>query len=318
MISQISEKWNFTFSRPRRDIDIPGSPERCEERMVVEDHHQQRFVLEKFTLDQISHKRKIAFVLHHLKKQGLSWVYPPLDNFEQAAITRFQGAGWQLTPFINGVALHRPEYAFEAWRGEVLARVLLELKQRVGKPPGGEQGDVFSITTYVTQLSQTLKGREPKIYKQLEPILSHLHQNFFSVHDQIPLGFSHGDFHPINIIWSKDGINGVIDWEFMGWKPEIYDLANLLGCLGMEDPPALVGDLVSSLLHDLEAGKFFCPVGWQSLLDFVIALRFAWLSEWLRKKDQEMIDLERVYLNLLVEKYGDITASWNAMLPSSS
>jgi len=183
VISQISEKWNFTFSRPRRDIHIPGSPERCEERMVVEDHHQRRFVLEKFTLDQI------------------------------------------------------------------------------------------------------------------------------------PLGFSHGDFHPINIIWSKDDINGVIDWEFMGWKPEIYDLANLLGCLGMEDPPALVGDLVSSLLHDLEAGKFFCPVGWQSLLDFVIALRFAWLSEWLRKKDPEMIDLELVYLNLLVENHGDITASWNAMLP---
>ncbi|SMC96408.1 homoserine kinase type II [Desulfocicer vacuolatum DSM 3385] len=310
---QLLKKWNFAFSRFRRDIDIPGSPERCEERTVLEDQRQQLFVLEKFTLDQLPRKRKIAFVCHHLKARGLLWVHPPLKNIENTFVTSFQGAGWQLTPFIEGVPLHRPEYAFEAWRGRVMARVLLEFKQKAGTPPGGEPEKVFSITDYMMMLCRTLKEREPEILKRLGPIIAHLEQNFFPVHDKIPSGFSHGDFHPLNVIWAGDDINGVIDWEFMGWKPEIYDLANLLGCLGMEDPPALVGELVRSLFHGLAAGKFFCPLGWQALLDFVIALRFAWLSEWLRKKDHEMIEMELVYLALLVENHDDITASWNAM-----
>jgi homoserine kinase type II len=37
------------------------------------------------------------------------------------------------------------------------------------------------------------------------------------------------------------------------------------------------------------------------LIEFVIAIRFAWLSEWLRHEDREMIALETDYMNLLAD-----------------
>ena len=45
------------------------------------------------------------------------------------------------------------------------------------------------------------------------------------------MAFAHGDYHPLNVIWTKAGIAAVIDWEFSGLKPEMYDAAILVGCL---------------------------------------------------------------------------------------
>jgi homoserine kinase type II len=45
-------------------------------------------------------------------------------------------------------------------------------------------------------------------------------------------------------------------------------------------------------------------------LDFIVALRFAWLSEWLRKSDKEMIELEQVYMRLLIENKEQLVHSW--------
>jgi aminoglycoside phosphotransferase (APT) family kinase protein len=42
-----------------------------------------------------------------------------------------------------------------------------------------------------------------------------------------PVAFCHGDYHPMNIIWSADDIKCVIDWEFSEYKSEIYDAANI-------------------------------------------------------------------------------------------
>jgi len=41
------------------------------------------------------------------------------------------------------------------------------------------------------------------------------------------VAFCHGDYHPMNIIWSADDIKCVIDWEFSEYKSEIYDAANI-------------------------------------------------------------------------------------------
>ena len=45
-------------------------------------------------------------------------------------------------------------------------------------------------------------------------------------------------------------------------------------------------------------------------VEFVIAVRFAWLSEWLRHKDREMIELETVYMNLLADNYDMLKNAW--------
>ena len=45
-------------------------------------------------------------------------------------------------------------------------------------------------------------------------------------------------------------------------------------------------------------------------MDFIVALRFAWLSEWLRKSDKDMIKLEQVYMLLLIENKEKLMHSW--------
>jgi len=42
----------------------------------------------------------------------------------------------------------------------------------------------------------------------------------------------------------------------------------------------------------------------------VLALRFAWLSDWLRRGDREMIDLEAVYIGLLLGEREALERAW--------
>jgi len=43
----------------------------------------------------------------------------------------------------------------------------------------------------------------------------------------------------------------------------------------------------------------------------IIAIRFGWLSEWLRNQDTEMIELETVYMNLLMENADTLIDLWD-------
>jgi len=137
-----------------------------------------------------------------------------------------------------------------------------------------------------------------------------MENTFMSVHDQLPSCFCHGDYHPLNIIWSERGIRAVIDWEFLGYKPEAYDAANLVGCIGIENPQGLLGDFIQDLIRRLKAAALFEDISWEYFLEFVLSLRFGWLSEWLRKSDTEMIDLEIVYMNLLMDNRDTLRKAW--------
>jgi len=114
----------------------------------------------------------------------------------------------------------------------------------------------------------------------------------------------------LNIIWSENAIQGVIDWEFSGIKPEIYDAATLIGCLGMEIPDALTGPGVMEFVRKLKAEQVFSETSWRVLVEMTIAIRFGWLSEWLRNHDEEMIELEMVYMHLLMDHADDLVGLW--------
>jgi homoserine kinase type II len=122
--------------------------------------------------------------------------------------------------------------------------------------------------------------------------------------------FCHGDYHPLNVIWASKGINAVIDWEFLGYKPEIYDIAMMIGCLGMEKPQSLTGDLVFEFVKRFKESGLIAEICWSYLFEFVLALRFAWLSDWLKRSDAEMTDLEAVYLQLLLDNREIFIRSW--------
>jgi homoserine kinase type II len=51
----------------------------------------------------------------------------------------------------------------------------------------------------------------------------------------------------------------------------------------------------------LKGGAGYAEAGWACFPDLVAGTRFAWLSDWLRRDDREMVDLEAVLIGLLVE-----------------
>ena len=112
------------------------------------------------------------------------------------------------------------------------------------------------------------------------------------------------------MIWGPSELLAVIDWEFSGYKAEPYDMANLIGCIGIEDPNSLEGELVRRFIERMKKKGGFCGLTWEYLPDFIMALRFAWLSEWLRKKHVEMIRMQSEYLNLLLENRDYLKSVW--------
>ena len=302
--------WDLKLKKVRKDIPIAGSPERCEFRVVIEDQDDRMFICERISHAAYEHKMRIIKTLEYLARQNLRFIQPYIPNRKREYIARNNHGLWQLTRFVEGVPLKRPEYVFHRWRGIVLADFLIKLNK---KSPGIDHVfpmQSFSIIDYIYELIDTIGIHEPELRISINPMVGFLEKSFVGVHDTFPQSFCHGDYHPLNIIWSTNGIHAVIDWEFCGYKPEIYDVANLMGCIGMEDPESLFGGLIAEFIQCLRQAKLYSELSWQYLLEFMVALRFAWLSEWLRKSDQEMIKLEQVYMRLLIENKKKLLYSW--------
>ncbi len=155
-----------------------------------------------------------------------------------------------------------------------------------------------------------MKAHEPKMYDRYSPFLEFLEQEFMDAHHGLPQKFCHGDFHPLNVLWDQNRIRAVIDWEFTGLKPDCYDAANLVGCAGIENPEGLGMPMVTTFLRKIRKAGIISPIGWQYFPEYILALRFAWLSEWLRKKDREMLKLEAAYMGLLIQHMEELRSIW--------
>ncbi|MBW1822634.1 MAG: aminoglycoside phosphotransferase family protein, partial [Deltaproteobacteria bacterium] len=259
--------WDLKLKKVRKDINIAGSPERCEFRIVIEDQNDRLFICEKISSAAYEHKMRIIKTLEFLVRQNLRFIQPYILNKKRKYIARNNHGLWQLTRFVDGVGLKRPEYVFHRWRGNALANFLIKLNK---KSPGIDNVfpiQSFSIKNYIYELIDTIGIHEPELRILINPMVGFLEKSFMGIHDKLPQGFCHGDYHPLNVIWSTNGINAVIDWEFCGYKPEIYDVANLVGCIGMEDPESLVGDLITELIQRLRQAKLFSDLSWQYLLE---------------------------------------------------
>jgi homoserine kinase type II len=68
----------------------------------------------------------------------------------------------------------------------------------------------------------------------------------------------------------------------------------------MEDPRSLSGPFAGRLIGRLKEAGIFDDPSWRALPDLTLAIRFAWLSEWLRKNDAPMLRLEADYMALLL------------------
>ncbi len=303
--------WDLDVRSIRKNIELSGSPERCEFRFAIECSDDGLYVIESLLEAEVNHKKKIISSLNYLIRRGLTGINPYISSKNGAYIETIGNRLWQISRFVDGVCLKRPEYVFDQWRGNILADFLINLRKTSSDMPGSDGQKPFSIIDYIHTLNDQIKTHEPELQKKIQPVIDFLQKNFIQTHDRLPSTFCHGDFHALNVIWSGTGINAVIDWEFSGIKPEIYDMANMIGCIGIENPEALAGPLVTDFIGRLKNAAIISELSWSVLLEYIVALRFAWLSEWLRHNDHEMIEMETDYLKLLVRNAADLKHMWD-------
>lgn len=309
-LARLTSFWGLRFQRLRLDLPLAGSPERCEFRAVIEDRKGRLYIAENIAAALRAHKQKIADCLEFLSGQGLALVHPYLKHTAKEKILEFEGGFWQVGPYITGIELPRPDYVHDGWRGRALAEFLLELGTRPRLIPGFDPAVPFSIVDFYEDLWLRLRKNDPLIADRVQSAFGYLQDRLKPVHDRLPVRFCHGDLHPLNGIWSSQSLLAVIDWEFLGYKTEAYDAANLVGCLGMEIPRGLTADLALEFLQSLKRSSFLSQDSWSYFFELTLALRFAWLSEWLHRDDPEMVELEVVYIDKLLENRDLLLRSW--------
>jgi len=309
-LKAVAGLWQVKLKKIHRNITIQGSPERSVFRVVLEDENAKYFVVEQIASKSVEHKKRIGTMLDLLFKEKLSGIQPYLADENGNHIIQYKNDFWQISPFVPGIELDREKYIFEEWRGHALADFLIELRHKALQLCLTDFHGIFSLKNYVYKLIREIKLYNKDIWDEVNSIIGFLGKNFMPAYEKLPAAFSHGDYHPLNIIWSPDGIQCVIDWEFCGFKSELYDVANLIGCVGVEDPRSLIGYLVKSFITDVKRAKIISRKSWKYLLEFIVALRFAWLAEWLRRNDKEMIRLELDYMRLLIDNKNILQKAW--------
>ncbi|NTV55597.1 MAG: aminoglycoside phosphotransferase family protein [Candidatus Moranbacteria bacterium] len=314
-IASIVASYGIVFGKLREDIPLFGSPERTEYRVAFEDTEARPYIFEEVAEARLAKKRAIARTLSALSVAEPSLpIAPYVRSATGEYVLEVDGRHVQVVPYIEGVALDRECYLGDDWRGVAAAEFLIAMRRASASLRPDETGPIpgpFLLREYVVELVGKIRRNEPVLLEEIGPVLSYLDADFFPREHTIPTAFCHGDYHPVNVIWSEHGVAGVIDWEFAGMKAGLYDAANMVGCLGMEDPDALKGGMALSFLRMLRESDVFSGDDWNGFPDLLLATRFAWLSEWLRFQERGLIELEVEYMNLILENRDFLTRIWN-------
>ncbi|OEU70941.1 MAG: aminoglycoside phosphotransferase [Desulfovibrio sp. S3730MH75] len=295
------EPWSRTSLRRHKDKNIPGSPERAISRSVIEDTDNNLWLMERLATKQVELRSAIARNLQSLHESGLEKLLLYQLTDEDDYVADVMGLPWQLSPFYESDELPRPEFIHDVERGESLAEFICSLRKHAKGKPLESVAEAFDLLEYAKKLVETISEREPKVFERLGPICDRLFPEMEKF-PSLPITFCHGDFHPLNVMWKGKAVGAVIDWEFSDMRPEIYDVANMVGCVAFEDPDAFDSGLIPAFMEALKRDTDIADESFTMLPYFIPALRLAWLSEWLRKKDWEMLSMELDFMELLLER----------------
>ena len=311
--ADLLSNWGLTFSRLRPDLAIPGSPERCLFRNVVEDSSASLWLLEQLGPGQTMRREALGQLLDALAERGLCGLAPyrgvHASSGPEASIRadtgpfvmKDWGRSWQLSPFILGEPLVQPDYLGDSAKGGSLGAWIAALREASIGLPVPDGLFPLDLPAYVTDLLARIGRARPDVHTRASRLVPALTE-FFEAYAQLPRALCHGDMHPLNVIWGASGgppFLAVIDWEFAGVRPALYDLANCLGCTGIEGDGGFDSPFALGLLSRAQAEGLLPDDQCRWLSPMIRATRFGWLSEWLRRKDEEMIGLELTYMEHL-------------------
>lgn len=298
LLRDILSRWGLPFTGIHPQIRIQGSPERCLYRVVV-DAGDSRHFLEELDSRTLPRKRVVAGRIAHLAARGLP-ASAPLTGLDGDTVQHAGARHWQLTPFLSGVELDRDSYWRDAWRGKAMADFLRD-QRRASRDLAADE-EPFDLRAYVLRIVDDARRLHPKAHAQLRPVFA-LVERRLEACPSLPVAFCHGDPHPLNMIWGKDRILAAIDWEFCGPKCVLHDMALILGCVGSEDENALDGPFITAFLDTLRSCGLLDSTLEPHLPTWTLALRTAWLAEWLRREDTDMIEFEIFYMTTLADRF---------------
>lgn len=311
-IEQILTNWSLAFRALRKDITFYGSPERCKERYAVEDTDNNVYILEKLHESEAGHKEKVARIVNFFHDKGICCA-PYTKTTSETYVVKHNDSSYLLSKFIQGTPIQRPEYTADAWRAKSIGSFLINLHNISTSEKNTlseETIDTFSLKKQIPSFAHKISHFNPEITARLTPILNFIEKELLNTYDALPVGFSHGDVHIMNIIWEEKDIKAVIDWEFFGYKPEMYDLALCIGCIGIEHPNYLQDAMATTLIQTVKESGIYEDISWRNLYPLIVAIRLVWLEFWLKAKDVDMTNLELTYLEVLIKEQEYLKKVW--------
>jgi len=295
-LASILKQWKIDSFEQIKNSPIQGSPERSEYRCLIKSKNHL-FILERFHHRQKSRKELLARRMFRLNEM----VFPvpsPIKQSEEGFLYSASSGIWQLSPYIRGIPLDRQQYWKDEKKGAALGRLLGKLSSWQAE----DDSDRFDLIEFINHLQEKLKIENSKLFQESERVFSFTEKEIFPWLKNWPLAFNHGDPHPLNVIWGKQGIEALVDWEFSGQKPLLYDPALAMGCVGSESPHAFTGPFNLALFKSYKTYSKLDAKTLSHLPSMVLILRFAWLNEWVRHQDREMQKQELLYMNHLMER----------------
>lgn len=295
----VNTNWEMLQSAEIIEDILPGgSPDRVPYRTVLQDAQSERWVLEGFLGGQREKRNQQAAMLNSLMANGCTGIAPWLQTKDGDYSKECNGIFWQLRKYIDGTELPRENYGEDGWRGETTARFIEQMRHSAGSIIS--LSEPFRCHKYIHGLLHWIAQRNKALEKDLQQIHNEL-EGFLQIEEQLPLAFCHGDLHPLNILWGNNAINGVIDWEFWGIKTELYDVANIVGCIGMDSPEWLMKGMAHALIEQLKRAEIFSQASWHWLPELIVAQRFGWMREWCAKQQNDMIIQELDFMWLILD-----------------
>lgn len=297
VLEQVFSAYGLALETVFTDREIAGSPERAFARAVAKDLKGKVWLVEKLSPEQRPQRNRVGDALIRLKRGGFRQIPRMLPTLEGEYVLKDQNGLWQLTRYYKGTKLDRPGYLDHGDLGQSLGDFMAGLHQNSPEIEDIFTG-VFWLGPYVKTLAANLRRSRPELYRELVPVLEFL-EPFFELEKTLPKAVCHGDIHPMNVLWKQHRVSKVIDWEFMGMKARIFDMANCLGCVMSEAEDSLERAFATSLLTAYARSVRLEKAEKELFLPAMAALRFGWLAEWLRRSDNEMVEFELFFMNHL-------------------